>query len=164
MRVLFKNKKLQDLFMGVSVATVGLLLFFAGQAMYQQFQLNQELIAPISKWITIDKFYVDGTTPDEPTVFFERTLRKDLEGTWTVNVINKITGKTACTGTGNALYLQSEKKSFIYSLARFINVVDCRLMPNETYILDANWFMVDAATGLTKPLWAESNEFVFAPS
>lgn len=121
---------------------------------------------PVDDWISVISVYVrdlkpnpleSGHLPDG--VEFERVVKRDMQGDWEADVINKESGKVVCTGSGSNKYYISEPRLQRFSFYDFVGNT-CPRLSAGTYQLSIRWDFRDLSTNMFKTLLENSNEFV----
>lgn len=110
---------------------------------------------PIERWITVETFHVESG-PD-PLVTFERTVERNLVGTWVMEVHLADGGPQVCSGEGTALYRVDEPGALSLPLTAYAGP-RCAVLRSACYVLSGIIELRDT-TGTLKVLDLRSNAF-----
>ena len=140
------------------MALVIVALLFIAWPQSASFKLERE---PASHWFTVERFQVpDFVTGTNPTIEFERTIKRSALGDWLVEV-QLVTGGfyNKCSGSGTANYKPEDRLPDPVDFGWFVG--GCLDIPPDTYRLEARW---DLCIGrICKTIEATSNHFQVLP-
>lgn len=138
--------------------TIAALLFAAVTAITTWVTRVDTATAPASAWFTVDEFHVpDHSVGENPVIQFERTIKKDMTGRWSVEtqLFSGSRWVTVCRGSGVSNYTTDEDLPRPITLDWYRG--SCDEKPG-LYRLQTVWLFSDE-TGLTRSVQSESNEF-----
>jgi hypothetical protein len=99
---------------------------------------------------------------EDPEVRYERSITRNMQGLWTVEVLKNENGgwREQCQGDGLAPYSVTERGVVQMRLSTYtgIDVEDCITEPG-LYLLQTAWSMTDQEGTSPRLFWDESNIF-----
>ena len=92
-------------------------------------------------WFIVSQIHVDDIAPGtEPIIQYERTIKQEFRGTWTVE-LNEVTPggfMVACSGSGSNNYKPTDRKPIDATLSYFIGKI-CPIEAGKVYSINAIW-------------------------
>ena len=115
-----------------------------------------------SVWFEAHVEVPDHRIGQDPMVEYERVIRRNMNGQWTVEVQRHVDGEwvEVCQGDGIAAYGVDEKQTLQMSLSRYagVDVAECLDRPGSYRVVTA-WWMLDGEGSAPNGFWDESNVF-----
>ena len=103
--------------------------------------LESSLYGDPDDWFVVSAIHVDDIAPGtEPIIQYERTIKQEFRGTWTVE-LNEVTPgglMVACSGRGSNNYKPTDRKPINATLSYFIGKI-CPIEIGKSYSIDAIW-------------------------
>lgn len=103
--------------------------------------LQSSLFGDPDDWFVVSEIQVNDTEVDqEPIVRYDRWIKQDFRGTWSVelNEVRPDGYQIVCSGSGGSNYKPTDVKPAAFPLSRFIGK-KCPLEIGKSYSIDAIW-------------------------